>query len=284
VKLSIIYVNYNTTDVLLDSLRSLGALDGLFEYEVIVVDNASTYFDREAVLEVHPGAKIIDSPKNIGFGKGNNLGAAAATGDYLWILNTDTIVPSDHHLERLIDFLDTHSEYGAAGPLLTNQEGEVQPTQAAYFPTPGKVLLGTPMGLMVRLVPAFKPLAARFNYDYRSLDTSDVEVLVAAALVVRRSVFEEVGGFSSEFFFFYEDSDLCRKIWQTGRKIRFMREVHIIHLWGQSIRGKRSFYRRKVMYFSSQDIYFRKWYSEAIVTLLRIARWPLLMKYRLFNR
>lgn len=263
-KLSVIYVNYNTTELLLESMRSLRRLDGLFTYEVIVVDNASAKFDAAAVRAARPDAKVIVSEENLGFGKGNNLGAKAATGEYLWILNTDTVVPEDHNLGQLVKFLDEHSEYGAALPLLVNAEGSVQPAQTAHFPSPVRVLMR--------------------KVDYAETKTMDVEVAVAAALFIRRAVYERVGGFSPEFFMFFEDSDLCHKIGAEGLKIRFMAETKMIHLWGQSIRGKRSFSQRKKLYFRSQDIYMRKWHGGLAVWLIRVLRLPLVMRYRLVNR
>jgi GT2 family glycosyltransferase len=283
VKLSIVYVNYNTTELLVASLRSLKRLAGL-EYEVLVVDNASKDFDEAAVKAVAPAAKIVRSAENLGFGRGNNLGAAEARGEYLWILNTDTLVPEGNGLDKLVRFLDGHREYGAALPLLKDDTGVVQPTQVAYFPTPAKILLNVPVRVAAKLLPGLRRLYARVNLDYAPVETRDVEVAVAAAIVVRREVYEQVGGFSPEFFMFYEDSDLCRKIWKAGHGIRWMTEATTVHLWGQSIRGKRSFSKRKELYFRSQDIYLRKWHSKTGQVLVKCLRWPLVLRYRLFNR
>jgi GT2 family glycosyltransferase len=284
VKVSIIYLNWNTTKLTLNSIRSLRNLNGLFDYEVIVADNGSDNFDPADITKEFPEAKVVENGENLGFARGNNAGAKVARGEYLWILNTDTLVPADHHLERLVEWLDRHPAYAAAAPRLTNDLNEVQPGQVAYFPTPVNILLNIPARLLAGWIPGLKHWAASVNYDYRRLETGDVEVVVAAALFVRRSAFEEVGGFSPEFFFFFEDSDLCRKLWQSRHKIRFVAESHMVHLWGKSITGNRSFSRRKELYFKSQDVYLRKWHSPIGGWIVKCLRLPLTAKYWVFNR
>jgi GT2 family glycosyltransferase len=282
--LSIIYVNYNTTTLLIDSLESLKYLHSKLSYEVIIVDNASRNFEKEPIITAYPKAKIIESNENLGFGRGNNLGAAAASGEYLWILNTDTIVPENNNLTALIDFLDNDTSYAAALPMLTNAAGEIQPAQVSHFPSVGGLIASIPIRLIVKILPMSKRLFAKTNLDYAPLKTADVEVVVAAALVVRTTVFHQVGGFSSEYFMFYEDSDLCKKIAEAGFKTRHFLDAHITHLWGKSITGNASFVRRKKLYFASQNIYFKKWSGLFGLVTVKLLRAPLILRYKLFQR
>ena len=114
VDVSIIYVNYNTQALIEDSLNSvIKNLHG-FSYEVIVVDNASNSFDKTALKKIYPQVKILIQDKNLGFGGGNNAGAAIANGKYLWLLNTDTLIPKDNELHLIHDFLENHTGYAAA--------------------------------------------------------------------------------------------------------------------------------------------------------------------------
>ena len=283
-KLSVLYVNYDTTDLLVDSLKSLKQLDSKLRYEVIVVDNASTTLDKKPILAAFPKAKIIESNENLGFGRGNNLGATAANGEYLWILNTDTIVPENNNIDGLIAFLDDNESHAAALPMLTNAEGEVQPAQVSHFPTATGLVLSIPVRLLVKLFPMTKRFFVGINLDYAPLRTADVEVAVAAALVLRRNIFNQVGGFSPEYFMFYEDSDLCKKMAEAGFKTRHFLDAHITHLWGKSITGNASFVRRKKFYFASQNIYFKKWSGPFALVVIKILRAPLLLRYKLLQR
>jgi GT2 family glycosyltransferase len=280
--ISIIYVNYNTTELLLGSIASLARLTA--PHEIIVVDNDSKDFDPAAITKLFPRVKVIPSGGNLGFGRANNLGASQAKGDYLWILNPDTVLPDDHQMDKLIGYLEAHPQYAAALPLLTDATGTVQPGQIAYFPTPTKVLLNIPIRLAGKLWPGGSRLYGKINRDYLPIEGGDIEVGVGAALVVRRAHFQEVGGFSPEFFMFYEDSDLCRKLYLAGYKVRHHTESHVVHLWGQSITGDNALARRKRLYNQSQDIYFRKWASAPERVVIRVLRWPLWVKYRLVGR
>ncbi|MGH9095460.1 MAG: glycosyltransferase, partial [Acidimicrobiales bacterium] len=130
-RLSVVMVNYNTTELAVDSLQSLRRLVGHDGIEVIFVDNASRGFEPGAVLAAWPEARIVASDENLGFGRGNNLGAEVARGEYLWLLNTDTLIPEDHGLWSMVAFLDDHPDYAAVSPLLADDDGTVQPWQTA---------------------------------------------------------------------------------------------------------------------------------------------------------
>lgn len=276
-RLSVILVNYRTTGLLVDCLRSLRARlgedsAGVGRLEVIVVDNASGDFDARAVLQAWPEARVVESSTNVGFGQGNNLGAAVATGDYLWLLNTDTLIPEDHHLDALLAFLDAHPNHGAASPLLTDDAGTVQPWQTAYFPSLWRMAAAPPARLAARL-PALRRHLSTVDTNLWDREAADVEQVVAASLIVRRTVYEQVGGFSPEYFFFLEDTDLCRKLQAAGWRIRWLPQAHVIHLWGRSVRDPVA---RQRMFFAAQDVYFRKWHRPWERAALRIMRLPLM--------
>lgn len=267
-KLSVVYVNYNTEDLLIDSLGSLKKnlrLDA-GDYEVLVVDNASSQLNEKKIKNIFKGAKIVYSKKNLGFGGGNNLGVSHAIGDYVWLLNTDTIVPSDNNMHKLINFIESKKDYAAALPLLTDNKGIVQPGQIDNFPTPYRLFIIKPICALLKL---FFKGAKDIPHD------RDVDVAVAASLIVSREAYLDVGGFDDRYFMYYEDTDFCREINKAGYKIRFFTAAHIIHLWGSSISSSAS---RKKMYYESQDKYFRKWYGEIFLILLRVFRSPLYVK------
>jgi len=276
VDVSIIYVNYNTQALVEDSLRSvIKNLHG-FSYEIIVVDNNSTSFDQSAIKKIYPGVKIIVQSENLGFGGGNNAGAEIAQGKYLWLLNTDTLIPKDNQLLLVHEFLENHTGYAAASPLLVNKKGEYQSSQIAYFPGTLRMVSEKPLKLIVRILPVTRTLFKSVNADYLSLEARDIDSAAAAAFFIRRSIFAEVNGFSKQYFMYYEDTDLCKKIASDGYKIRFIPEAKVVHLLGQSIRSS---YERKKMYFKSQDIYFGYWKSRWSQLGVRILRMPLVFIY-----
>lgn len=268
-KLSVIYVNYNTEDLLIDSLASLKKNLRLkpADYEVLVIDNASRNLNKKRIVQTFKGVKIVELKKNCGFGKGNNEGVRRAKGEHIWLLNTDTVVPKDNNIHELLNFLHNNREYAAALPLLTDEAGTVQPAQTDDFPTLYKLIIVKPLGFLSRLV-------ASRNEDVRPVD-QDVDVAVAAALVISKDIFQKINGFDGRYFMYYEDTDLCRAISAADYKIRFFTSAHIIHLWGRSISSSSS---RKKYYYESQNKYFKKWHGDTAAIVLRIFRMPLYIK------
>jgi GT2 family glycosyltransferase len=270
-RLSVVLVNYDTTDLAEGCLRSMREHLDIDTVEVILVDNASRAFDAGRLAAAWPGLKVIESATNLGFGQGNNLGARHASGEYLWLLNTDTLIPEDHRIGALLGFLDEHREYAAAAPLLTDLDGVVQPWQTGYFPALWRMVLSPPARAVARIAPALAGLLSRVRTDLWPVEDADVEQVAAAAVVVRRTAFEAVGGFSPEYFFFLEDTDLCRKLHDRGWRIRWMPQSRVIHLWGRSVADP---IERHRLFLTAQEVYFRSWHSPVQLWTLRIIRLP----------
>ena len=237
------------------------------DYEVLVIDNASSNLNKKRIQRTFKSVKIVELEKNLGFGRGNNEGVRRARGEYIWLLNTDTVIPRDNNMHELLSFLHNNPEYAAALPLLTDEAGTIQPAQTDDFPTLYKLIIVKPMGVLSRLV-------AGKNDEVRLVD-QDVDVAVAAALVISKDIFQKIEGFDGRYFMYYEDTDLCRAISAAGYKIRFFTSAHIVHLWGRSISSSSS---RKKYYYESQNKYFIKWHGDIVATVLRIFRMPLYIK------
>lgn len=279
-KLTALYVNYNTTAMMLDSIRSLKANLPIKSLQLIVVDNASDDFTSDTVKKIktiYPQAKIINSSENLGFAKGNNLAIDDIKGEYVWLVNTDTLVPADNHLDKLIKFLDGHAGYAAASPLLVHKDGTVQTSQVAVFPNLTRVLLIKPAQLISKILPFTMKAFYYFDEDLQGTVERDVDVAVGASLFIRTSVFREVGGFTSDYFMYYDDPDLCRKFHEAGYKVRFFTSSKMIHFVGGSYKDE---YLRKKLYFQSQDIYFKRWFGSAQLWILKIFRLPLILFYK----
>ncbi|MFO0862179.1 MAG: glycosyltransferase family 2 protein [Candidatus Saccharibacteria bacterium] len=269
--LSIITINYNTQKLLEDCLNSIKRYINIESYEVIVVDNASEEFSEAALKKIIPGITIIHSKENLGFAKANNLAAKQAKGEYLWFLNSDTKLNKDSNISVLIQFLDSHKEYGAAAPLVLDAKNVPQQYQYGYWPAVWRMILEKPVNARVSKNPLHAKYWRWLNADYLPLQSRDVDWVSGAAMMIRKNVFNEVGGFEAEYFLYYEDVDLCRKLWANKQKIRFVKDAQIIHLEGGS-EGDMS--KKKLIAYHSQDIYFKRWGSPVSRFALHKVRRP----------
>lgn len=205
---SVCIVNWNCRALLRDCLRSLTPkLQGV-HLEVIVVDNGSTDGAPRMVRRLFPHVRLIRNPDNRGFAKANNQAARVARGRYLFFLNNDTVVPPGA-VRRLVEYLRAHPDAGLVGPRLVGGGGRVQ-TSCRLRPTVGALLHKT---ALFRWTGLFR--AAYRRYRHRDADhsaTRPVEVLMGAALLMRRGVFRCHGPWDEDYTFGGEDIDLCTRI------------------------------------------------------------------------
>lgn len=250
VDLSVIVVTYNSRELTLACVASVLAEQerSRARIELVVVDNASTDGTVGALREAAPAALVLLQPANLGFAGGNNVGLAAAAGRYLMLLNSDTEVCAGA-LDTLLTFMETHPEAGACGPMLLNPDGSLQPT-GRDLPTLGSLLLD-----MTRLYRLWRrDLYAQRGRDYG--EVAAVGELGAAALVMRRSVYAQVGGLDTRFFFYYEDVDWCKRIGDAGFRIYYVPGAQVVHQWQGTSRTVST-----LTYRAGQDslrYYFRK--------------------------
>jgi len=264
VKLSIIIVSWNVKADLLNCLASLEAsmacdrtpddirVDGRHEgTEVIVVDNASTDDTVDAVRRAYPAVRIIENPENVGFARANNIGMAAARGDYVLLLNPDTRA-APGAIETLVRFLGTHPDVGAVGPKIVNPDGTPQGS-VRRFPTFRAVLYAH---TVCRLLHLFRrSYAAWMMKDFTFDRQADVDQLMGAAMLVRRAVIDQVGPFDADFFMYFEEVDWCYRIKRAGWRIVFLPDAVITHLGGRS---SSQVPLKRLMMLRSLVMFFRK--------------------------
>jgi N-acetylglucosaminyl-diphospho-decaprenol L-rhamnosyltransferase len=229
IDLSVVVVTYNSRDLTLACAASVladqqpGTPVRPLEVELIVVDNGSSDGTAAALHQAMPQARVLAQPTNLGFAGGNNAGLAAARGRYLLLLNSDTEVRPGA-LAALAAFMDAHPDAGACGPMLLNPDGSLQPT-GRDLPTVGSLFLD-----MTKLYRLWKrDLYAQPGRDYTQVAV--VEELSAAAFLVRRSVYEQVGGLDTGYFFYYEDVDYCKRIGDAGYRIYYVPTAQVMHQW-----------------------------------------------------
>lgn len=254
VDLSVIIVTYNSRGLTLACVASVLAEQarGGPQTELIVVDNASTDGTADALRELAPGANVLVQGSNLGFARGNNVGLAAARGRYLLLLNSDTEVRAGA-LAALVAFMDSHAESGACGPMLLNPDGTLQPS-GRDLPTLGSLFAD--MTKLHRL--RRRNLYAQVGRDYG--EVAAVGELSAAALLVRRTVYEQVGGLDPAFFAYYEDVDWCKRIGDAGYRIYYVPAARIMHHWQGTSRQV-----SELAYAAGHDslrIYFRKHHGK----------------------
>jgi GT2 family glycosyltransferase len=229
--LSIILVNWNCLDFTEQCIGSICATTHNVDYEVIVVDNASADAPCRGLVEKYPWMKLVLSEQNIGFGRANNLGVRHSTGRNLLFLNPDTLVLKDALLRMLTD-LRARPKAGAIGCRLFNPDGTLQTTCVQPIPTIFNQIFA--LDWLQRRWPSL-PLWGKQALYYNGPDTvHQVDAVSGAAILVRRVVFEEVGGFNPEYFMYAEEIDLCYAIRRAGWNVMHSSEAKVIHFGGQS--------------------------------------------------
>ena len=240
---SIILVNYNGSQVVIDCLDSLQNTLQTIAHEVIVVDNASTDGSADLIETLFPTVHLVRQSQNCGFGAGNNLGASFANGEFLLLLNTDTLLTFDI-LPYLVDLMRQDPTIGIIGPQLLNPDGGLQRSTA-----PEIGIWGEYQALKQQL----DDRNHRHQIDRQFAKMQEVDIVVGAALFVRRGLFEVLAGFDETFFMYFEESDLCRRAQTKGWKVVYAPSVSLIHLGGYSVSKTpdklRLDYRRSQLYY-----------------------------------
>ena len=230
-KLSIVIICWNDWKVIENCLRSIFESTHKIEYEVIVSDNGSTDGSVEKIRAQFPSVQVLENRANLGFAKANNVGIREARGEYVLILNPDTIV-HDGALDRWIDFADRQPEAGAFGCRVLNPDGTYQ-RSGRPFPTISRYFVAA---LGLRFLGRLKSPVLLDEYEGWKGDTErEVDWQSGACLMVRGDLLKKLGGFDERFFYQFEEVDLCRRVWTSGCRIRFTPEVLITHLGGQSV-------------------------------------------------
>ena len=236
VELSIIIVNWNSADYVVACIRSIRAETSRVSYEVIVVDNASFDGCGERLAREHPGVIFVQSHGNLGFSRANNLGAEHAHGAVFLFLNPDTEL-RDRAIERLYAALQRLPDAGVVGCRLLNSDGSLQTSCVQSLPTLLNQLVDTEF--LRRRFPnaAIWGTAALFRDDTLPVD---VEAVSGACMMMRRKVFYFVNGFSSDYFMYAEDVDLCFKARRADFRNYHLGEAIIVHHGGGSTQRAKS--------------------------------------------
>jgi GT2 family glycosyltransferase len=270
VELAVIIINWNSCDFLRDCLASIEQNPPQFAFEVIVIDNASFDGSAEMVRREFPSVSYIQCADNLGFSRGNNAAALTSTGRILLFLNPDTKILGNA-LTAMKECLDSHQDAGIVGCHILNSDGSVQTTAVQAFPT----LLNQTLDADVlhRWFPDSRlwGTAALFSGGTNPVV---VDTISGACLMIRRSVFEQIGGFSTDYFMYSEDVDICHNAYLAGWKAYYLPTASIIHYNGQSTKKKPSYFSH-LMQQESRFIYFSRMRSSLYAHCFRVSRIPI---------
>lgn len=226
VEVSIILVNYNTKLLTLECIDSIYSHVNDVSFEVIVVDNASTDGSKD-VLGKDSRIIYIYNDSNLGFGRANNVGALKANGDYLFFLNTDTLMTDDviHGMWR---YMKQNPSVGVCGVNLVDEEMNPTVSFERLYPSCGYLL-----NEITARIPA-RFMYGRNAYYNHTKHPLKVAYVSGADLMIRRDVFERVGGFDKGFFMYFEETDLCFQVKSLGFFVISLPDYQIIHFGGRS--------------------------------------------------
>jgi GT2 family glycosyltransferase len=265
--LSVVVVNYNTVDLLIQNLKYIYKYPSKkYNIETYVVDNNSFDDSIEMTNKLFPQVKILPQRKNLGFSKANNIAIKQAKGKYILLLNSDTVVVDDC-LEKCLDYMEQNKDIGALGCKVILPDGSLDKACKRSFPTPKNSFYHA-VGL-AKLFPKNKRFGA-YNLTYLDEDEiHEVDSLVGAFMMVKKEVIEQVGMLDEKYFMYGEDIDWCYRIKKAGWKIVYYPKAKIIHYKGSSSKKKRwktiyEFHRAMYLFFN--DHYKDKY--NIIVTVL----------------
>ena len=256
-KLSVIIVNYNVKEELTFCLSSVQrALQGI-EGEVFVVDNHSADGSCDVIKTLFPWVTLIENADNLGFARANNIAIRKAVGEYILLLNPDTVVEQDS-FAKMIAFMDEHADCGGLGVKMLDAQGAFLPESKRGIPTPW-VAFCKLFGLY-KLFPKSEKCNRYYLSNISQDSVAQVEILAGACMLLRKSVLDEVGLLDETYFLYGEDVDISYRILQAGYKNYYFPETSIIHLKGastkkQEAKSVREFYR-------SMEIFCERHFTE----------------------
>ncbi len=262
IDLSIIIINWNTKELLLETIASVYAnLPQPYSVEIIVVDNASSDGSALALVEAYPTIHLIANQENRGFGPANNQALKIAQGRYSLLLNSDVIVQPGS-LVQIIEFMNAHPKVGLCGIQILNVDGSFQGSFANYLNLGSEFLILT--GLGRRLLNPHYP-----SYNQaQSQKSKIVQTIQGAFMFSRSSALREIGGLDERFFMYGEENDLSLRLYQAGWLVYYLAEVNIIHLGGQS--SQKNWSKMAWQLQQSKVLLFRKHYGPVLALLLKL--------------
>ena len=262
-QLSVIILNYNVRFFLEQCVFSVQKALENIDGEIIVIDNNSSDVSCAMMKEKFPNVKLIENKDNSGFPKGNNIGVAEAKGDYLCILNPDTVVAEDT-FTKILSFchseVDSESKLGIIGCKLIDGTGNFLPESKRGVPTPWVAF--------TKIFGLYKifPKSTFFNKYYAQHITENqsgkIDILVGAFMILKRDLYNQVGGFDEKCFMYSDDIDLSYMVLKSGKENYYFHETSVIHYKGESTVRDGLYMKR---FRDAMQFFYKKHFKKSVV-------------------
>ena len=256
-KLSIVIVNYNVEHFLEQCLFSVRKAIANIEAEIYVVDNNSVDGSLKMLAEKFPEVKVIANKDNVGFSRANNQAIRISTGEYVLLLNPDTVVEDDT-FTKTIEFMDSHPDAGGLGVKMVDGKGRFLPESKRGLPTPATAFYK--MFGLTKLFPHSKRFAHYYMGHLDNDEINEVEILAGAFMLMRRATLDKCGLLDETFFMYGEDIDLSYRITLAGYKNYYYPKTRIIHYKGEST--KKTSVNYVLVFYKAMEIFVKKHFAD----------------------
>jgi len=256
-QLSVIILNYNVRHFLELCVLSVQNAIQNIDAEIIVIDNNSQDDSCEMMKRRFPNVKLIENKENSGFPKGNNIGVAAAKGEYICILNPDTVVAEDT-FTKVLAFAKKQKNLGIVGVKLIDGTGNFLPESKRGIPTP--------FVAFTKITGLYKIFPTTFGKYYAQHlsenETGKVDILVGAFMLMKRDLYNEIGGFDENCFMYSDDIDLSYMALKKGKSNYYFHETSVIHYKGESTVKDETYMKR---FQEAMNFFYKKHFRVSIL-------------------
>jgi GT2 family glycosyltransferase len=257
-QLSVIILNYNVRYFLEQCVLSvLNALETI-EGEIIVIDNNSSDDSCEMMKQRFPNVKLIQNDENIGFPKGNNIGVSQGKGEYICILNPDTVVAEDTFV-KVLAFAQKQSDLGILGCKLIDGVGNFLPESKRGVPTPWVAF--TKITGLYKFLPASEIFGKYYAQHLNENQTGKVDILVGAFMLMKRDLYLEARGFDEDCFMYSDDIDLSFRVLKAGKSNYYFHETTVIHYKGESTIKDETYMKR---FQEAMNFFYKKHFKVSL--------------------
>lgn len=258
-QLSVIILNYNVRYFLeqcvLSVQNALESIDG----EIIVIDNNSLDDSCDMMRQRFPNVRLIRNKENLGFPKGNNIGVAHAQGEYVCILNPDTVVAEDT-FTKVLQFAKKQSDLGIVGVKLIDGTGNFLPESKRGVPTP--FVAFTKVTGLYKIFPKSRIFGQYYAQHLDENENGEVEILVGAFMFMKRDLYQQVSGFDEHCFMYSDDIDLSYRVLKEGKSNYYFHETTVIHYKGEST-IKDGIYMKRFQ--EAMQFFYKKHFKASVV-------------------
>ena len=257
-QLSVIILNYNVRYFLEQCVLSVQEALSNIDGEIIVVDNNSSDASCQMMKTRFPNVKLIENKTNSGFPKGNNIGVAEAKGEYICILNPDTVVAEDT-FEKILAFAEKQSDLGIVGCKLIDGTGNFLPESKRGIPTPWVAF--TKITGLYHFFPKNKLFNQYYAQDLNENETGKAAILVGAFMVMKRDLYSDLKGFDENCFMYSDDIDLSYRSLLQGKSNYYFHETSVIHYKGESTVKDKMYMKR---FQEAMNFFYKKHFKVSV--------------------